>query len=355
LLGGGGWILSVGDNVKITLVKVQSYFGGLNWSMVDLSLAAYRIKNTSSLYYFAGTTLSVNYTDLERVYDSNFTLLDWSLMPNSTIAFTCQGDKTEYYYIMLLMINADKTVGLAATYNLQLTTYFDVYTAQSGVTLMTVSVIPFAVAVLLLPVHSYYFSGRKKREKVGKAKVGAELEARRSEEIQKSMDHGLIKHYGSEFSVAGSTFRVYWFLVCKRQASIGLREIQRALGFSSPSSAVYQLEKLIRLGLVEKNDMGDYVVHRIVKIGFLRSFLFLGTHALPKDLIYCMATLVANFLCVGLLLILGLSPLAYLALLPGVLSSIVFLYEAIETWNYKRGVMAMTEHKFGEMEKSKIT
>jgi hypothetical protein len=355
LIEGLTWSLSAGDTIKVTLVSVQSFPPELNWSMVYLDLTVYRIKNSGYLYYYAGTRLSVNFTDLEQVYDSNFTLLDWSQSPNSTITFTCQREETEYYFGLLVMNNTDSTAGVEGTYDLEIVNYFDATKAQVGVTFLILSVIPFAVAALLLPIHRYYFSRGKKGEKVSKAQVGAELETRRSEEIQKSMNHEVIKDYGSEFSVTGNTFRVYWFLLCKRHVSIGLREIQRALGFLSPNSAVYQLEKLMKLGLIEKDDMGDYFVKRIAKIGFLRNFLFLGTHALPKDLIYCMATVLVNILCGGLQLSAGFSPLAYLALIPGTLASIIFLHEAIRTWNYKQRMTETVEHGRRDIERIDAT
>ncbi len=39
--------------------------------------------------------------------------------------------------------------------------------------------------------------------------------------------------------------------------SAGPRDIQRKLGFSSPNLAVYHLDKLVELGLAEKN-LGEY-------------------------------------------------------------------------------------------------
>ncbi|NIM45531.1 MAG: hypothetical protein GTN80_07805, partial [Nitrososphaeria archaeon] len=47
-----------------------------------------------------------------------------------------------------------------------------------------------------------------------------------------------------ESELKGKTLLVYWYLIKERGDSVGVREIQRALKFSSPSVASYHLEKL---------------------------------------------------------------------------------------------------------------
>jgi hypothetical protein len=142
----------------------------------------------------------------------------------------------------------------------------------------------------------------------------------------------------NELYLAGTTLKVYWSLLSKRPNSAGFREIQKELGFSSPSSALYQLGKLVRLGLLEKDAMGDYIVRRIVKVGLLSNFSYVGKHSVPKNAVYGCVTLLINSICVALLMTAGLSPVAYLALLPGVFASVVFFYEASKAWKYKRKV-----------------
>ena len=60
--------------------------------------------------------------------------------------------------------------------------------------------------------------------------------------------------------ISGSTLRVYWYLLKKRE-NCGVREIQRALGFSSSSSAHYHLEKLVDKGLLTRDRYGGYSVN----------------------------------------------------------------------------------------------
>lgn len=54
-----------------------------------------------------------------------------------------------------------------------------------------------------------------------------------------------------EAELKGKTMLVYMHLLRLDRPSVGVREVQRALGFSSPSVAAYHLNKLRDLGLVE--------------------------------------------------------------------------------------------------------
>jgi len=55
----------------------------------------------------------------------------------------------------------------------------------------------------------------------------------------------------------GNTLRVYWYVMNAKEQTVGVREVQRALSFSSPTLALYHLDKLKDLGLVSK-DTGEY-------------------------------------------------------------------------------------------------
>jgi len=88
-----------------------------------------------------------------------------------------------------------------------------------------------------------------------------------------------------EAELRGTTLRVYWEVFSKNQP-MGVREVQRILTLSSPSTALYHLEKLRRLGLVEKNPYGQYVLVEEVKVGTLRDFVRFGRLLLPRYLFY---------------------------------------------------------------------
>jgi len=91
-----------------------------------------------------------------------------------------------------------------------------------------------------------------------------------------SVDDALV-----EAKLRGRTLLVYWFLLRSPRLSVGVREVQRALGFSSPSVAAHHLEKLVSLGLVEKRVTGEYVLRREVKVVVLRLFTRVGRFMVP--------------------------------------------------------------------------
>lgn len=83
-----------------------------------------------------------------------------------------------------------------------------------------------------------------------------------------------------EREVAGeyNTFRVYLYMLRKKRARI--RGVQRDLGFSSPHLAAHHLEKLNKLGLVEKEEFYYRVIPK--SFGVLRLFIVLDKWILPK-------------------------------------------------------------------------
>ena len=69
-----------------------------------------------------------------------------------------------------------------------------------------------------------------------------------------------------EPEIEGPTYRVYIFLCTQGNNSAGVREVQRALGLSGPSSALLQLEKLRERGLARKDLEGRYCLIQPEKI-----------------------------------------------------------------------------------------
>jgi len=88
-----------------------------------------------------------------------------------------------------------------------------------------------------------------------------------------------------ESQIHGTTLRVYWYLF-KSAESVGVRETQRALSMSSPSTALYHLEKLREIGVAEKDPMGQYYLREQVQVGTLKMFLKIGRLILPRYLFY---------------------------------------------------------------------
>lgn len=131
---------------------------------------------------------------------------------------------------------------------------------------------------------------------------------------------------------SGRTVEVYYYLLT-HQSPLGVRELQRAMGFSSPSGVAHHLEKLIDAGLVERNDEGKYSVKRTVEIGALRSFFLVRGRVVPRQVFYLVFF---SFWLVEYLEYTGarVDPVALLALLA---AAIAFGYETARTW--KKGVL----------------
>jgi len=133
-----------------------------------------------------------------------------------------------------------------------------------------------------------------------------------------------------EAELKGKTMLVYMHLLRADGPSVGVREVQRALGFSSPSVAAYHLNKLLDLGLVE-SERGDYRLIREVKIGVLRQFVTLGGLMLPRLLFY--AVLVTTMLATYILQFpMTLTRQNITTLLMGAVPAAALWYETLKVW-----------------------
>ena len=135
---------------------------------------------------------------------------------------------------------------------------------------------------------------------------------------------------GSELK--GNTLRVYWALLNSRDGVMGVRKLQRQLGFSSPTLAAYHLNKLENLELVVK-ERNDYRLVREVKVGVLKQFIKLGTFLLPRYIFY--ATFFTMLLIFLLTQLKEISFYSVFALMLGILSSVILWYETMRVWMQK--------------------
>ncbi len=60
----------------------------------------------------------------------------------------------------------------------------------------------------------------------------------------------------------GTTLKVYRFMF-KEGKPVGIHDVQRGAGLSSPSLASYHVEKLLNAGLIRRQD-GGYIVDRVL-------------------------------------------------------------------------------------------
>jgi len=130
----------------------------------------------------------------------------------------------------------------------------------------------------------------------------------------------------------GNTLRVYWHLLRSSRNAVGARETQRELGFSSPALAVYHLDKLRDLGLVEKK-RGEYRLVKKVDVDVLRQFIRLGTLVLPRYMLY--AGLFTTLLIFYTTQVRIVNFYSIFALLFGVLGTGIMWYETFRIWLQK--------------------
>lgn len=135
-----------------------------------------------------------------------------------------------------------------------------------------------------------------------------------------------------ESILKGNTMRVYWFLLRASNGVVGARETQRALSFSSPALAVYHLDKLVELGLVEKTD-GEYRLVKTVNVGVLKQFVRFGALMLPRHFLY--ATMFTTLLIFYLTQFKRVDFYSMFALTLGLLATGIMWYETLKAWKQK--------------------
>ena len=137
-----------------------------------------------------------------------------------------------------------------------------------------------------------------------------------------------------EYALRGKDWTVYWLLL-KNGQPLSVREVQKALHFSSPSVAQHHLEQLRELGLVQKNELGgQYSLVGEVKIGVLRHFVKLGRLLFPRYFFY--AAFSTAFYAIYLLLLMqGITKESLFIISFGTLVSAIFWYEAVRVWSLR--------------------
>jgi hypothetical protein len=138
------------------------------------------------------------------------------------------------------------------------------------------------------------------------------------------------KEISRESEIHGSTLRVYWYLF-RNAGTVGVRETQRALSMSSPSTALYHLEKLRELGVADKDATGEYFLKEQVQVGTLRMFLRIGPLILPRYLFYAilLTTAVAAYAALTLAQTGAVEPAAVVF---GAIGSGICWYECLRLW-----------------------
>lgn len=130
-----------------------------------------------------------------------------------------------------------------------------------------------------------------------------------------------------EDQLKGKTLQIYMYMV-KRKEPVGVREVQRDLGFSSPSVANYHIDKLVELALVSQDDYGRYFVVQKIQPGVLQAFVNIGGLAVPRLSFF--AAFFTTMLIVYV--ILNYDDLNIYAVGFAVAGSVAFWFETVRIW-----------------------
>ncbi|MEM2872469.1 MAG: helix-turn-helix domain-containing protein, partial [Candidatus Caldarchaeum sp.] len=88
-----------------------------------------------------------------------------------------------------------------------------------------------------------------------------------------------------EAELRGRSLDVFLY-VMRAGRPVGVRDVQRGLGLSSPSVAYHHLEKLHSLGVLQKDEKGSYTAVEKVDVSVLNSFVLVGRRLLPRMAFY---------------------------------------------------------------------
>ena len=137
-----------------------------------------------------------------------------------------------------------------------------------------------------------------------------------------------------DYELRGKAWKVYWLLL-KNGCPMSVREVQRALHFSSPSVAHHHLERLCELGLMQKQDIGGhYSLVSEVKIGVLRHFVKLGKLLFPRYFFYAVFSTVF-YMAYLTMLMQNFTRENLFIIIFGAIVSAIFWYEAVRVWRLK--------------------
>ncbi|MHA2008389.1 MAG: winged helix-turn-helix domain-containing protein [Promethearchaeota archaeon] len=136
----------------------------------------------------------------------------------------------------------------------------------------------------------------------------------------------------------GKTLQVYWYILTHHRA--GVRELQKALKMVSSGTVSYQLDKLVKAGIISKNDKdGKYYVKEGVKKGVLGFYFRLGPLMIPRYSLYLVVNILVvvgyAFLAVKYGDVFISHPGSLLFLFLTIFCTMVFIFESIKIWQRK--------------------
>ncbi|MHA2393331.1 MAG: winged helix-turn-helix domain-containing protein [Promethearchaeota archaeon] len=136
----------------------------------------------------------------------------------------------------------------------------------------------------------------------------------------------------------GKTLQVYWYILTHNRA--GIREIQKALKMVSPGTVSYQINKLVKAGIISKNEEDSkYSIKEDVKKGVLGFYFRLGPLMIPRYSLYLVVNILGVVVYVFLASFYGdtfiTNPASLLFLFFIIFCTVVFIFESKKIWERK--------------------
>lgn len=136
----------------------------------------------------------------------------------------------------------------------------------------------------------------------------------------------------------GKTLQVYWYLLENQLA--GVREIQKALKFSSPGLVAYQINKLTKAGIILKDEKTEkYFINEKIQSGIMGFYVKVGTYLIPRISLYLITFLLGFIVFALCSLTWGdefiTQPGSLLFLILLIIGSLAFSYESMRMWKLK--------------------
>lgn len=125
---------------------------------------------------------------------------------------------------------------------------------------------------------------------------------------------------------------IYVYIRSRSGDFVKLREVQHAMGFASPSSALFHLQKLETAGLIAKDSLGSYRIRTRVGVDLVRNYVLLRHTLVPRHVFYAILMTVASVLYFDLLRGFLYSPIAMAALFLNVVAAGLFWFESWQDW-----------------------
>lgn len=134
-----------------------------------------------------------------------------------------------------------------------------------------------------------------------------------------------------EDELTATGMRTYIFLV-KIGKPVGPREVMRGAKLTSPSVAYRNLQKLLDMNLVSKDDYSNYVVTK--KVG-IKGYVWIGKHLVPRFILFGLIFLVVLSIEIAILLLHILTKSSvegsfWVLAIVTVVSAVVFLAEGLK-------------------------